>query len=703
MALKTDSTRHPIHLQGKFGGADLVLIRALVEEGMNTLSLIQLDAVATDRSLDLGMLIGTQMAVAITTPQGLRRFAGTCTKAYFLGAAAGHASYGLELQPWLWFLTQSRDCRVFQNLTAPEIVMQVLGDYGYAGRVTQSLKDTYPTRTICVQYRETDLAFIDRLMEEEGIYYWFDHDREVEQMIMADDPGAHAPIADTAALEFHDQSSTTRAPAEYVSMWTESMRPTTGKVTLADYDFERPRAAKAEMSAIPMGRHDRKDVEAYLHPGHFRANDDGKRYAKIRMEAEAMRHRGWAATSNIPRLAVGRTFELTRHPRTIATDAKMIIRAAHRLQLLDGDVPGLSPTRASRPALDFGGQDSHYDVTFYSVLAKDQFRAPQETPWPAIAGVQTAVVTGPAGEEIHTDRFGRIRIQFHWDRLGRGDDTATCWVRAMQPWTGKGWGMMAVPRIGQEVVVQFEDGDPDRPLVVGMLYNADTMPPWALDANKTQSGVKTNSTKGGGGYNELMFEDKKGSELIRMHAEHDYEQVVQNDATITVGLEDKSKGDMSLTVHNDLTEAVKTGHHKFTVARGTQRIHIASHKTETIGGDSTNTTTGDVAETVKDGNKTEDIKQGDVTRTLDQGNEATVLKLGNWTLDAKLGKVAITAMQEITLTVGQNSIKIDQMGVTVKGMMVSVEGQMKTDVKGMMTTVNGSAMLTLKGGITMIN
>jgi type VI secretion system secreted protein VgrG len=275
----------------------------------------------------------------------------------------------------------------------------------------------------------------------------------------------------------------------------------------------------------------------------------------------------------------------------------------------------------------------------------------------------------------------------------------------MMPWTGKNWGMIALPRIGQEVVVQFEEGDPDRPVIVGMLYNADTMPPYTLPGEMTKSGVVTRSSKEGsaGTFHELMFDDKKGAELVRFQSERDYRQIVKNNADVTVGLEHKDKGDMTFTVHRHLTETVKTGDHTFAVETGSQIINIKTDKTETIKGKSTLTVTGNVSETIEQGNRTEEIKKGNVTRTISMGNESTTLKLGNYTLETSVGKIGMKAMQEIMLEVGGSSIKIDQMGVTIKGMMVKIEGTIMLEAKGLMTTVKGDAMLTLKGGLTMIN
>ena len=276
---------------------------------------------------------------------------------------------------------------------------------------------------------------------------------------------------------------------------------------------------------------------------------------------------------------------------------------------------------------------------------------------------------------------------------------SSCWVRTVMPWTGNAWGMIAIPRMGQEVVIQFEEGDPDRPICTGMLYNEATKPPYELPANKTQSGVKTNSSKGGGGFNELMFEDKKDEELVRFQAEKDYEQIVKNNATITVGMEKMDAGDLTQTVYNDQTETIKEGNHTFTIekgdqtftiSKGSQIIGIKTDKTETIENDKTLNVSGNVAEDIG-GNRDESIG-GDTSETVG----------GNVTQDVS-GKITVTAGMSIELKVGTSSIKIDPSGVTIKGGMININGTGMVEMKSPLTTVKGSGMLTLKGGITMIN
>lgn len=678
----------PLTMTGSFSAKEPIPVALRMAEGFNTLSDLRVDFVSEDKAVKLEDLVGQTVNVTLHRTQGPNReFCGTIITAEALGTHSGHALYSIEARPWLWFLTRTQECRIYQDMSALDIIKEILGDYGFSSKLTDKTTDTFPPRVICVQYRETDLDFVHRLMEEEGIYYFFDHASGEEKMILADSASAHKAIPGSSTLEYKDAG--TNIQSDHIYAWNEGERVVSGKVTLTDFDFEKPKADLTAQKPLPKGKHSYKDKEVYDYPGHYRENADGDRYSKIKMESHAAPHRTWIGTGNVGTLSCGGTFKLDRHDRTGRGDEFIITRCLHEVIV----APQFDPTAGSAIAqgrrltrVD-GGKDDSVQVEIETLPKDVQYRAQQVTPWPAISGVHTAIVTGPKGEEIHTDKYGRIRIQFHWDRLGKKDDTSTCWVRHMTPWSGKNWGMIHIPRIGQEVVVQFEEGDPDRPLVIGMLYNADTMPPYGLDANKTQSGIKTNSSKGGGGFNELMFEDKKDEELVRFQSEKDYEQIVKNDATITVGLEKKDPGSMDVTIHKDLTETIKTGDHTFTVEKGDQTMAVTEGKqTETI--------KGNVAFTVQQGNVTNSIKQGNIATTLDMGNQKT---------NAKMGSISEQAMQKIEMKVGGNSITIDQTGITIKGIMVKIEGSAMFEAKSPMSTVKGDGLLILKGGLTMIN
>jgi type VI secretion system secreted protein VgrG len=322
-----------------------------------------------------------------------------------------------------------------------------------------------------------------------------------------------------------------------------------------------------------------------------------------------------------------------------------------------------------------GAMEDHYSNSFRCIPAPVHFRPPRLTPHPSVAGPQPAVVVGPSGEEIYVDKYGRIKVQFFWDRQGKKDENSSCWVRVSQLWAGKNWGAIFTPRIGQEVMVDFLEGDPDQPLVTGRVYNAEQMPPYALPANMTQSGIKTRSSKNGGSdnFNELRFEDKKGSEEVYFHAEKDMNRVVENNDTLKVG------NDQTIEIKNNRTETVTTGNESVTIKTGNRLVEVSQ------------------------GNDDHKIKMGNRGVEISMGNDSLKISMGNQTTKLDLGASSTEAMQSITLRVGQSSIKIDQMGVTIKGMMISIQGQVQTEVKGLMTTVNADAMLTCKGAITMIN
>ncbi len=700
-------------MKGSYSEPTLELLCAIVEEGINQQTWATIEFTSQNREVELEGIVGTTINIEMDTTEGeVRQFFGMCVSAEFLGSHAGIAHFSAEVRPWLWFLTRSQECRIFQNMTAPDIIQEILSDYGFSSDVEDKLTDSYPERVYCVQYRETDLDFINRLMEEEGCYYFFEQYEDKVKMILADSVSSHQPLEGDSVLQFHDRDEGTHLQEEHVYEWNGAEKTYTGKVTLNDYNFEKPKADLKATNSIAQGKHNYKDYEVYDYPGHYRETSDGDRLARIIMESKAAHYQKWQGAANISTIAVGRTFNLEGHPRTKDKTEFMITKASHflRVNTTIGAKPEIDPVLGQRLGFEPGSTDG-YRVVFEAVPAETQFRPEIVTPWPEISSIHTAVVTGPAGEEIHTDKYGRIKVQFHWDRKGNNDDKTTCWVRTMMPWTGKKWGDIAIPRIGNEVVIQFEEGDPDRPVCIGMLYNADNMPPYELPADKTRSGRKSNSSKGGQGYNELLFEDKKGEELIRLEAEKNYTQLVQNSVHKRIGyphekdtkataVKNPATGgsdlaeSMMVEVKKDLVEIMEEGDHYFEVTAGQQDIKIKKDKTEDIEGKFTETVTKDVTKT---------IKQGNYSKTVEMGNDETTVSMGNLSVDVSLGKIEMEAMQEIKMTVGSSSIKIDQMGVTIKGMMVKVEGTIMTDIKAPMTSVKGDVTLVLKGGMTMIN
>lgn len=702
-------TSCPVKLTGDFVKDEdaFSFVCAHIEEGYSQLTKTTVEFISKDKSLVLEEVIGSDVKLEMALPSGENRnFSGICTSAEFLGTHKGAAHFSIELQPHFWFLTQSKNSRVFQEMKAPDIISEILGDYGFKPNIEVKFDATYRVREYCVQYRESDFDFLHRLMEQEGIFYFLKHEDGKTKMIMGDSVNVNKPVPGDANLEFIDREDERAQQSFCISEWSIAERAVSGKIELNSYDFERPKAKLKTVAKNPLGKHKQMNVEVYDFQGQYKESSDGDFYSRVMMESKSAAAQTWRGVANIPGIGVGHSFKIVDHPRTKDLSEFTVSKADHYIRLDPNEAGSITDHSFLEAGLKFADDDdAPYRVVFSAIPKTLAYRAPITTPWPQISGIHTAIVTGPSGEEIYTDKYGRIKVKFHWDRLGKPDEKSSCWVRTMMPWTGKNWGMISVPRIGQEVVIQFEEGDPDRPICVGMLYNADTMPPYALPANMTQSGVKTNSSKGGNGYNELMFEDKKDAELVRFQAETNFKQIVKNDAEITVGLEKKDKGDMALTVHNNMTEIIKEGDHSFTLEKGSQTNEIKKDLTETVEGKATQTITGNVSQTIKKGNVTlsvdkgnvtEAIKMGNVKRTLDMGNISDILKLGNFTVDASVGKISLSALQKIELKCGPSSIELGPAGVTIKSVMVKVEGSGMTEIKS-------GGIVMIKGSMTMIN
>lgn len=698
-----EDSNFAIDMYGDFATDEVKLICGIIEGGINEVPVAQIEFVSRDKLLDLADFVGGDMGFSIKGSDGKRQlFYGTCITAEYKGSPTGDGHYFAEISPWIWFLTRARNNFVFQNLSTVEIVQEVLGSHDFKGDLELGSVKSGRKREYCVQYNETDLDFIKRLLEEDGIYFYFSYTSDAVKMVLSDSPNTHPAIEVDDKLPFRGDEA--EQQLDHIWSWESEENVVSGKVTLDDYDFTNPTADLTSQSEQSKGQHKHGGYEIYDYPGRYRTTAVGDKFAGYQMNAAASKHQIWRGEGNIVNMGVGLTFELLDHARhtSAALSTFMITRTKQYFRL---EAEGSGKTSSVMEDIhDFGlPAYEHGRTVFDAVLKSADFRMPLVTRRPVIHGIQTAVVQGSSGAEIETDKYGRIKVQFHWDRKGKSDEKSSCWVRTMMPMTGKNWGAIAVPRVGQEVVIQFEEGNPDRPLCVGMLYNAEMMPPYPLPANATRSGVKTNSSKGGGGYNELMFEDKKGDELVRFGAEKDYVHTVQNSAHVKVGYpqaddtktaEAQDKRSMKVEVENHLDELVEKGDHSFEVKQGKQTLFVKKDKDETIEGKSTQTITKDVKEV---------IKQGNVTRELIKGNESTVLNAGNYSLDTRTGKIDLIATQSIKLKVGQSSIELTPSGITIKAPMVKVEGQTLVDVKGKVTQVKGDASLILKGGMTMIN
>ena len=548
-----------VWMEGDYTPKPVFLKNARVIEGLSEISEITIEFLSSKKDIDIQDFVGKKMAVGIKDHDEKDRFfSGICVSVEYIGLYQGLSHFIAEVRPWLWMLTRTRENRIFQEKSTVDIIQEIFSDYGFSSSVKLSLNDTYDPRTYCVQYRETDYDFICRLMEEEGIYFFFKQDKAKEELVLADSVSAHTATPGKAEIEFHYREPTYRRKDDHIFEWNEGSVVTSGKVTIDDYDFEKPKSDKKAVKAMAKGKHSHKNYEHYHYPGHVRPAGIGARIAKVKMEALAAEHATCRGVCNVRTMGVGQTFKLKEHPRKKNNIEHLVVRAVHHLQIETDYEDGETTNSLIDNRLPIDESNSDTYRCFIDVIPKSvPFRAPLITPWPEV-GMQTAVVTGPSGEEIHTDKYGRIKVQFHWDRLGKKDDKTTCWIRTVMPWTGKSWGMIAIPRIGQEVVIQFEEGDPDRPICTGMLYNDETMPPYELPANKTMTGMTTRSTMKGSKdtHHELVFEDKKGKEYVRFQSERDYLQVVKNDALINIGGGHKDKGDLTQWINRNKTEVV---------------------------------------------------------------------------------------------------------------------------------------------------
>ncbi|NWA03595.1 type VI secretion system Vgr family protein [Pseudomonas gingeri] len=641
------------------------------EELLNTLGSQTLNGLNDGPSLDLNSAIVSHITATLHNDALLRPLDALVAEIRQLPADASAERYQLVLRPWLWWLTLASNNRVFQNLSTSDIVTTIFKAHAFTD-FKLSLTGSYTPREYCIQYGETDFAFVSRLLEEEGIFWFFTHEDGKHTLVLADSNDAFPPIPNGPKVPYLGQEIGVRE-LHGIRSGQQCLQAVAGTYKTTDYEFTTPTTSlygQAEAVAGPRS--------VYEHPGGYTAKARGDTLTKQRVDALRSQEKRFVGESDCRWLVPGHWFTLTGHDDASLNIDWVVTSVTHEVD------------------------HENYRNRFEAIPKATAFRPTRSTPKPRMH-TQTALVVGKSGEEIWTDEYGRIKLQFPWDRDGKNDETSSCWVRVVLPWSGKGFGMQFVPRIGQEVIVTFIDGDPDRPLVTGCVYNGDNALPYALPANQTQSGIKTNSSKGGGGFNELRFEDKKDAEEVFLQAQKDFKINVLNDTTATVG------HDETLTVQNARTRTVKEGDETVTLEKGKRSVtlqtgsdtlDVKDSRTVKVGADQTHSTGGNYEHKVTgnynltvDGNLTIKVSG---TLTLQSGGSFTIKS------DADLAAQAATSISQKAGTSLSN-----QAGTSLENKagttLTNDAGVSLMNKGGAEQTVDGGGMLTIKGGLVKVN
>ncbi|MBF8658758.1 type VI secretion system Vgr family protein [Pseudomonas putida] len=521
----------------------------------------ELRLTSDDPAIDLNALLGKPMSLSVQQGLGTSRYfhgiVARCSQAVDQGQ---FASYRVTLRPWLWLLTRTSDCRIFQHLSAPQIIKQVFRDLGFSD-FEDALSRSYCEREYCVQYRETSFDFVSRLMEEEGIYYFFRHEAQRHVLVLADAYGAHPQVPGYESVPYYPPDGQHRE-RDHINDWHLAQEVQPGSLELNDYDFQRPSARIDVRSAMPRP-HQAGDYPLYDYPGAYQQSQDGEHYARTRLESLQSLHERVELRGNARGLGSGHLFSLSGFTRQDQNREYLIVAAryyVHQERLESGTGSGAAQFENNLSCID----------------AQQSFRPECSTVRPIVKGPQTAVVVGPAGEEIWTDQYGRVKVHFHWDRHDQSNENSSCWIRVSQAWAGKNWGSMQIPRIGQEVIVSFLEGDPDRPIITGRVYNAEQSVPYDLPANATQSGMKSRSSKGGSpaNFNEIRMEDKKGAEQLYVHAERNMDTVVEQCETLAVGI--------NRTQTVGMLETITIGQDRIRAVRRDDMLLVGASKTDSV-------------------------------------------------------------------------------------------------------------------------
>ena len=671
-------------------GLDVVwIVKFYGEESISTLFHFTAEVASDNSDVDFQQLLGKNVTVTLVAADQTECFLdGIVSRAVQGPTEERVTNYNIELRPWTWLLTLTQDNQIFQEKTAVEIIEKVVTDAGFSSFLKVECQGNFEKRVYCVQFQETGFEFISRLMEEEGIYYFFTHVKGKHTMVLADKPSSHLKVKALTKAEFKPTTFTSVQNEDTIIRAQFEEQVVSTSYTAIDYNMETP-ATKLEETVKGSDTKSKRELREW--PVFVAKKAELQPLARRRIEERELPGKELRGTSHIRSFVTGQFFEMDKHPRK-DLNAEWVLRwISHAADL------------------------STYKNDFRAFPKTVPFRPMRTTRKPLIIGTQTAKVVGPAGEEIYTDKYGRIKLWFHWDRIGKGDEKTSCWVRVAQPWAGKKWGAMFIPRIGMEVLVSFTDGDPDRPLVTGAVYNADNMPPYDLPAKATQSKLKSRSTKKGTGFNEIRFEDKKDSEELFFHAQKDMKVMILNDLYRDTGKDEK------ITIKNSRTVLIKESDDNLTLEKGNRFITVSKgNETHVVKG------TRDVKVTKDENHKNEKNFTHKVMKDY-------VLNVdGNLKITVK-GDIIINGKKDIKIDAGMNYITkakmdakhdalqmafkakakygVEALQVELKGTMTKIEGKAMLKLEGAMfdakgkamAKVEGGGMLMLKGGLVKIN
>jgi type VI secretion system secreted protein VgrG len=652
-------------LHSPLGDDQLLFVHMTGTEALSEVSEFELSCVSPSNSIDALDLLGKSVTIEITTQYDSPRYINAIIKSFgYVGpdtSAKTLYKYKAKLTSWLHLADKASDCRIFQNLGVDGIIKLVLADFELPFEM--KLMESYPPREYCVMFDETKLNFVKRLAEEVGIYFYTKHEKDVHTIVFTD--GGHMTLPQYAKIPFLTPTTRTMDIDEQVKEWHIEHQLHSGRYVTNSYNFKTPDARLQKIDDLPKG-HTHDDLEMYEWHGRYPDTGEGALLARTRREQQQLDFQTITAKSNVRGVAPGYYFKLTDHPVASSNAEYLIIGATYDFQ-------------ENQQTDD--GKETTWSIDFTAKPSNERYQPPRVTLKPQVIGPHAAKVSGPAGSEIWCDSYGRVKVQFPWDRYGKNDENSSCWIRVSSPWAGSNFGGVHVPRIGQEVIIEYVGGDADNPIITGRVYNQNQMPPWGLPANATQSGILSRSSPGGayGNANAIRFEDKKGAEQVWIQAERNMDTEVENDETHHV-MHDRTKTidhDETVFIHHDRTETVD--HNETITVHNDRQERVDQNETISIGGNRTEEVEKNETVTI-DGNRTKTVQKNE-SDTINKNWSINVAKFKTETIgmaymqNVGLGRLENVGMgYALNVTLGYN--------VNVGAMMVTLVGKSRADKVG---------------------